>query len=393
MNPDEAAPSSHPTDDGIPASMIPPCRPSQQQAQAGSTDEKPASPRDRHETTKNENKKTTKFRFKSESRRRPRSRPRSRREDGDGDDDTSSHPRRRRQRDNTNDNDHHRHHHERHHHGRRRRHRRSRRSASPAGAAAMSAADENDAFATAGPEGALSPDAAFRESLFDAMADDEGAAYWEGVYGQPIHIYGRGRRSRDGDNDNNNDKDGKVGDRDDGDELQRMTDDEYATFVRRRMWEKTHAGLLEEKARRERERAARAAAEAEAARIAEEMERSLRRGEERRRRRDWARRWGEYVAAWAGWTGDVEALPWPTTSAGREEVAAEGAVREFFVRGLGLEELGEKEFAARLKEERVRWHPDKVQQRLGGEVDGGVLRDVTAIFQIIDRLWSDTRSN
>lgn len=396
MNPDEAArSSSHPADDRMPASTAPPCRPPQQQAQAGSTDGKPASPRDGHETTKNENKKTTKFRFKSESRRRPRSRPRSRREDGDGegDNDTSSHPRRRRQRDNTNDNDHHRH--ERQHHGRRRRHRRSRRSASPAGAAAASAADENDAFATTtGPEGAaLSPDAAFRESLFDAMADDEGAAYWEGVYGQPIHIYGRGRRTRRDGDDNDNDKDGKGGDRDDGDELQRMTDDEYATFVRRRMWEKTHAGLLEEKARRERERAARAAAEAEAARIAEEMEGSLRRGEERRRRRDWGRRWGEYVAAWAGWEGDVGGLPWPTRSAGREEVAAKGAVREFFVRGLGLEELGEKEFAARLKEERVRWHPDKVQQRLGGEVDGGVLRDVTAIFQIIDRLWSDTRSN
>src|SRR5436190_10673322 len=36
-----------------------------------------------------------------------------------------------------------------------------------------------------------SPDTAFRESLFDALADDEGAAYWESVYGQPIHIYPR----------------------------------------------------------------------------------------------------------------------------------------------------------------------------------------------------------
>ena len=35
----------------------------------------------------------------------------------------------------------------------------------------------------------LSPDTAFRESLFDALADDEGAAFWEGVYGQPIHSY------------------------------------------------------------------------------------------------------------------------------------------------------------------------------------------------------------
>lgn len=79
-------------------------------------------------------------------------------------------------------------------------------------------------------------------------------------------------------------------------------------------------------------------------------------------------------------------------AAATDEGAA-AAVREFFVRGLGLDELGEKEFAARLKDERVRWHPDKVQQRLGGKVDDGVMRDVTAIFQVIDKLWSDTRSN
>jgi hypothetical protein len=66
-------------------------------------------------------------------------------------------------------------------------------------------------------------------------------------------------------------------------------------------------------------------------------------------------------------------------------------VRAFFVNGIGLEELGEKEFAARLKEERVRWHPDKMQQRLGGKVDDKVMRDVTAIFQVVDALWNDTR--
>ncbi|CAI4217990.1 unnamed protein product [Parascedosporium putredinis] len=65
----------------------------------------------------------------------------------------------------------------------------------------------------------LDPEAAFRESLFDAMADDEGAAYWEGVYGQPIHVY-------------SNERDGPQG------ELERMTDDEYAAYVRQKMWEK-----------------------------------------------------------------------------------------------------------------------------------------------------------
>ncbi|OIW34086.1 hypothetical protein CONLIGDRAFT_554377, partial [Coniochaeta ligniaria NRRL 30616] len=219
----------------------------------------------------------------------------------------------------------------------------------------------------------LSPNAAFRESLFDAMADDEGAAYWEGVYGQPIHVYPRDRPSGS--------TDAETG------ELERMTDDEYATFVRRKMWEKTHAGLLEERARREEEKSRKEKGREEARRIAEEMERSLRRGEERRRRRVWKAGWERYSAAWAGWDGGVEGLPWPTRGGKREEVGVEGEVREFFEKGLDREELGEKEFSARLKEERVRWHPDKVQQKLGGTVEGDVMKDVTAIFQIIDRLW------
>jgi hypothetical protein len=213
------------------------------------------------------------------------------------------------------------------------------------------------------------------------MADDEGAAYWEGVYGQPIHVYSRNRPSG-GDPTDHPDREG---------ELERMTDDEYATYVRRKMWEKTHAGLLEERARREEEKKRRDKEREEARRITEEMERSLRRGEERRRRKVWKLGWERYVDAWKGWKGGVEGIPWPTRDGKREEVGVEGEVREFFEKGLDRDELGEKEFAARLKEERVRWHPDKVQQRLGGTVEGDVMKDVTAIFQVIDRLWNDTR--
>jgi hypothetical protein len=131
----------------------------------------------------------------------------------------------------------------------------------------------------------------------------------------------------------------------------------------------------------------------------------LRRGEERRRRRGWRDRWEGYARRWGAWegAGGVEGIPWPV---GVEGAAAGGggggggdgnvqaeAVRAFFVNGLGLEELGEKEFAARRKEERVRWHPDKMQQRLGGKVDDKVMRDVTAIFQVVDALWNDTRKS
>ena len=229
---------------------------------------------------------------------------------------------------------------------------------------------------------ALDPDAAFRESLFDAMADDEGAAYWEGIYGQPIHIYPQ-----------------EVPNRETG-ELERMTDEEYAAHVRQKMWEKTHAGLMEEKARRakRREERARRDREAEARaeeemRIQREVERSLRRGEERRERREWAERFRDYGTSWEGWDGSADKIPWPTKTGRRKDVEEE-EVRALFVRGLDLETLGEREFAAKLKEQRVRWHPDKVQQKLGGreKADERVMKDVTVVFQVIDTLYDDIRS-
>ncbi|ODA81578.1 hypothetical protein RJ55_00078 [Drechmeria coniospora] len=229
----------------------------------------------------------------------------------------------------------------------------------------------------------LDPDAAFRESLFDAMADDDAAMYWEHVYGQPIHVYAK-------------DKVGPQG------ELERMTDEEYSAYVRQKMFEKTHAGLLEEKARREEARSRREKesherrkAQEECERrdgaIREEMERSLRRGQQRRERKAWAELWDKYTSAWAGWDGSPPNLPWPNKS-GRMGID-EQHVRTFFTQGLNLAEVGEGAFEAKLKEERVRWHPDKIQQRLGGQVDDDIMRDVTAIFQIIDRLWRELRAD
>lgn len=87
----------------------------------------------------------------------------------------------------------------------------------------------------------LSADAAFRESLFDALADDEGAAYWEGVYGQPIHTYSRYVPMHESDQD--------AGD---NPVLERMSDDEYAAYVRTKMWEKSREHLMEERDRRRR---------------------------------------------------------------------------------------------------------------------------------------------
>ncbi|KAJ4150999.1 hypothetical protein LMH87_011721 [Akanthomyces muscarius] len=231
----------------------------------------------------------------------------------------------------------------------------------------------------------LDPEAAFRESLFDAMADDEGAAYWEGVYGQPVHIYDQ-------------DKVGPQG------ELERMTDEEYAMHVRMKMWERTHDGLVEERARTEERRKKMEEQARLNQKLHVEMERSLRRGEARREKKRWAQRWDDYATAWEHWDGAARTMAWPWRDGvakrgegwgivedGAEEAVDEKEVRAFFVNGLAAEEIGEAAFVAKLKDERVRWHPDKMQQRLGGTVDGKVMKDVTAIFQIIDRLWADMR--
>ena len=218
----------------------------------------------------------------------------------------------------------------------------------------------------------LDPEAAFRESLFDAMADDEGAAYWEGVYGQPVHVYA-------------NERVGPAG------ELEQMTDEEYAAHVRQKMWEKTHTGLLEERARQDEARKRKKEEERRGRKLREDMEDSLRRGEERRHAKMWALRWDEYSKAWASWDGSLGTLAWPLENGRRADID-EKAVRSFFVHGMELEKTGEASFASKLRDERVRWHPDKIQQRLGGNVDDEVMKDVTAIFQIIDRLWTESRS-
>ncbi|KAK8088044.1 hypothetical protein PG997_003005 [Apiospora hydei] len=200
------------------------------------------------------------------------------------------------------------------------------------------------------------------------MADDEGAAYWEGVYGQPIHVYANARPSAEG-----------------GGELEQMTDDEYAAYVRQKMWEKTHQGLLEERARREEAKRAKDDKEAEARRLTRQMEESLRRGEERRRRRSWREKYEDWPVARSSSSSSS------SSDGSRAEISPE-TVRDFFVNGLDPIEIGESVFLAKLKEERFRWHPDKIQQRLGAGFDENVRRDVTAVFQIIDKLWSDIRA-
>lgn len=252
----------------------------------------------------------------------------------------------------------------------------------------------------------LPPETAFRESLWDAMGDDEGAAFWEGVYGQPIHTY------------SNTYQDPETG------KLERMNEEEYAQFVRRKMWEKSWEGIeaAKEERRKEREQEKKRLREEEKQKTSEkqvsleylfdlEVENSLARGEQRRERRRWKGLWEDYLQRWEELQhlAQAQAKPhtdseqyflrnkivWPVETGKRKDVKPE-EVERFILKGVYSSiraDEAEDALMKALKTERVRWHPDKVQQRYGFmEVDESTLAGVTAIFQVFDRMWNERRT-
>lgn len=290
---------------------------------------------------------------------------------------------------------HRRHHHNHSHHHHRKRHRHSRssrkrtRSASPHG--------NHDADGDG--NGNLSPDTAFRESLFDALGDDEGAEYWQAIYGQPIHTYANPSIPR-----------GPHG------ELEQMSEEEYAAYVRTRMWERTREGMLEaqeqlraerrEKEERERKEREWTEGRRERERFERAMEESLRRGRDRKRGKAWKglgegylKRWEEVDVLRGNGDGGgkvfEELVFWPLESGKRRGVSRE-AVEEFLRHALVPASASasgkEDDLLAVLKSERVRWHPDKIQHRYGVlGIDDAVMRSVTEVFQIVDEMWNELK--
>lgn len=81
-------------------------------------------------------------------------------------------------------------------------------------------------------------------------------------------------------------------------------------------------------------------------------------------------------------------LLWPVESASRADITEEN-ITLFLSRA--PQETSSRSYAqwvALLKIERVRWHPDKMQQRYGRlGMDGTILEAVTAVAQIMNKLW------
>ena len=243
--------------------------------------------------------------------------------------------------------------------------------------------------------GSYNPDTAFRESLFDALADDEGAAYWEGVYGQPIHTYPP--FSRTGASFQQEDEDERAYYRDGKPRLERMSEEEYVSYVRSKMWEKSHQHISEERKKREEERKTRKAREAEHKRWRDSVEFTLGKRKERRDMERWRGVWDRYVGKWETTSvgsdkgGFAKRIAWPVESGVIKDVFHVDIERFFRNAPQAAGGNGGKEvdLAEVLKKERVRWHPDKMQQRAGNEgIDDETLKVITAVFQVVDRLWN-----
>lgn len=199
-----------------------------------------------------------------------------------------------------------------------------------------------------------------------------------------------------------------------------MDEEEYAAYVRARMWERTREGMMEEQERLRREKIEQRRREEREARTGFErrrfeqaMDESLRRGQERRKARAWRGVWGEYLRAWEevdrlalgvkrGDEGVVKKpvrnlVFWPVVSGKRRDVSRD-TVEQFMKRAPAAHKDGDGgadaplDLTATLKMERIRWHPDKIQHRYGVlGIDDVVMQSVTEVFQIVDHMWNELK--
>jgi hypothetical protein len=207
-----------------------------------------------------------------------------------------------------------------------------------------------------------------------------------------------------------------------------MDDETYAAYVQRKMWEKQNPEIVIERERMERKRKeekeekerrreefVRArqkeawdhAGRARGSRDGEDDERPSSRGPKAHKSDDdvYARAWEAYLSAWDSLVLALQKdhssssdqpkppskrIPWPTL----QNRPATRPNIEAFMRHAPLTEGDGKSSAGRLqalKVERVRWHPDKVQQRFAGAVDEGTMKVVTGVFQVVDSLVEEER--
>ena len=197
-------------------------------------------------------------------------------------------------------------------------------------------------------------------------------------------------------------------------------DDEYANYVRERMWERSHAHIIEERERKEKDKTERERREREKRKERrrweeedewrKEFESRLRKRGYKVERSKWKEFWERYGRNWEavlcarrketrekGNEGEEEEkvdvrgeIPWPVES-GRAKHVSKDAVELFFHNALSNLDPAMK--SATLRSERVRWHPDKIQHHFGGQnIDDTTMKLVNTVFLVVDAMYNDTRS-
>lgn len=171
-------------------------------------------------------------------------------------------------------------------------------------------------------------------------------------------------------------------------------------YVRAKMWEKSHEFVIEERRRREQQNKRKQKREEEGKAWERDFEEALKRGEDRRRRSKWKQCWEGYLRSWENSQkmlkrGNIrDRMHWPVESGKYEDVGKKEVERFFKNAPQPIRGEPDVNVEAILKVERVRWHPDKVQQRFGRQgVDDETMKKVTATFQIIDGMWSAVRQD
>ncbi|KAK9761446.1 hypothetical protein K7432_013645 [Basidiobolus ranarum] len=221
------------------------------------------------------------------------------------------------------------------------------------------------------------PDLDWQQHFFDVMAEDEGQDRWDNYF---EHRNWRGN----------------------GNKIDTLDDEEYREYVVSGMYARRHAAEIEEKKRRDEARKARKRDREEARKKWEKEESKLR--DERLRKREIRREVEmeqarkEYYSRWGQVKLDKDELnffsiPWPTAEVSEKALSSDtftiSSLREFFL----SPNITSTEQRKIVRQEQLRWHPDKFTQVFGERFSNGkerhiIQKSVQSISQALNELWA-----
>ncbi|ORY04187.1 hypothetical protein K493DRAFT_311477 [Basidiobolus meristosporus CBS 931.73] len=227
------------------------------------------------------------------------------------------------------------------------------------------------------PSSSHKPDLDWQQHFFDMMAEDEGQDRWDNYF---EHRNWRGNGSR----------------------IDALNDEEYRQYMVSGMYERKHAAEIEDKKRREEARKARKREREEVRREWEREEAKLRADRKKKQElkrgihMEQARK--AYYSRWEQIRSNRDELnflsiPWPTVEASEKALGPEAftasSLREFLI----LPQATISEQRKSIRQEQLRWHPDKFSQIFDERITNDKERNmahrvVQSISQALNELWA-----